>query len=90
MGRILVLDSAGRVRVDSAGLLDNMVLDNYEISQAFNMQETIGYYRTDKYILQVAVPIIKKVGHERKAEGVVFISKMLMRPLILSKALEIS
>ncbi|MGI6050553.1 MAG: sensor histidine kinase [Acetivibrionales bacterium] len=75
MGRILVLDSAGRVRVDSAGLLDNMVLDNYEISQAFNMQETIGYYRTDKYILQVAVPIIKKVGHERKAEGVVFISK---------------
>jgi len=75
MGRILVLDSAGRVRVDSAGLLDNMVLDNYEISQAFNMQETIGYYRTDKYILQVAVPIIKKVGHESKAEGVVFISK---------------
>lgn len=75
MGRILVLDSAGRVRVDSAGLLDNMVLDNYEISQAFNMQETIGYYRTDKYVLQVAVPIIKKVGHERKAEGVVFISK---------------
>ncbi len=57
-GRVLVINKEGIVTVDSANLIENSIVDNDETKQAFNNQEGIGYYYTDKYILQVAVPVV--------------------------------
>ncbi len=73
-GRVLVIDRDGQVIVDSANLLEGRLIDNKEITLAFKMQEAIGYYYSNKYLVQVAVPIVEKVGDERLASGVVLVS----------------
>lgn len=73
-GRVLVLDKEGIVTVDSFNLTENSVIDNTETRLAFDMQDGIGYYYLDKYILQVAVPINEIVGEENRANGVVLVS----------------
>ena len=59
-GRVLVIDRDGQVIVDSANLLEGRLIDNKEITLAFKMQEAIGYYYSNKYLVQVAVPIVEK------------------------------
>ncbi|AKL93757.1 alkaline phosphatase synthesis sensor protein PhoR [Clostridium aceticum] len=73
-GRILVLNHQGVVIVDSFNLLEDSVIDNEEIRQALNMQEKFGYYQTDKYVLQAAVPILQVSDSSRKVLGAVLIS----------------
>jgi len=73
-GRILVLNEEGRVMVDTSHMMNGMVIDNEEVKVAFNMQESLGYYQTDKYILQVATPILQVTGSGRKVSGVVLVS----------------
>ncbi|MCC5909582.1 MAG: HAMP domain-containing histidine kinase [Clostridiaceae bacterium] len=72
--RTLVLDNVGRVMVDTSNLLENTVINNQEVRQALQMKEKLGYYQTDKYILQVAVPIIETTGDSRSAIGAVLVS----------------
>ncbi len=73
-GRILILDSNRRVMVDSFHLLDGNTINNKEIRQAFQGQEKYGYYRTDKDILQAAVPIMQVVDTDKNVLGLVLVS----------------
>ncbi|SNS49571.1 Signal transduction histidine kinase [Anaerovirgula multivorans] len=73
-GRILVLNENQRVMVDNFHLLEGRVIENQEIRQAFNLQEKFGYYETDKYVLQAAVPIVQVTETSRDVLGAVLIS----------------
>lgn len=73
-GRILVLNQEGRVMVDTSYMMNGMVIDNEEVKSAFNMEEGLGYYQTDKYILQVATPILQVTEAGRNVLGVVLVS----------------
>ncbi|SES83915.1 Signal transduction histidine kinase [Natronincola peptidivorans] len=73
-GRILVLNQQGRVILDSFHLLEGTVIENQEIRYAFEKQERFGYYQTDKYILQAAVPILQTTEAGRTVLGAVLIS----------------
>lgn len=73
-GRLLVINQAKEVLIDSFNLLEGGVIDNKEIRNGLNLQERIGYYSLDERILQVGVPIINANNGERRAIGVVILS----------------
>ncbi|SDJ90450.1 sensor histidine kinase [Natronincola ferrireducens] len=73
-GRVLILDKAGRVMVDTSHLLEGRTINNPEVRSALAMEEGVGYYQRDKYILQVTVPILQMVQGDRNLLGAVLVS----------------
>lgn len=73
-GRILIINDEKRVWADSYNLLDWETINNVEVRRALGGQESLGYYEREDRILQVAVPIFRTLGEERRVEGIVLIS----------------
>ncbi|GAB6086271.1 sensor histidine kinase [Alkaliphilus crotonatoxidans] len=73
-GRILIVNDQRSVLVDSYNLLDWETINNKEVREALDGQESLGYYERQEDILQVAVPIFRTIEGERQVVGIVLIS----------------